>query len=43
MDEVRNQAKARGVELIELPTPEAIRLLQSTERDQVNAVIHVTC
>lgn len=43
MDEVRDQAKARGVELIELPTPEAVRLLQSTERDHFNAIIHVTC
>ena len=43
MDEVRDQAKARGVELIELPTPEAVRLPQSTKRTQVNAIIHVTC
>ena len=43
MDEVRDQAKARGVELIELPTPAAVRLLQSTKRKQVNAIIHVTC
>ncbi|MDQ3781692.1 MAG: hypothetical protein M3349_01985 [Actinomycetota bacterium] len=43
MQEVRHLAEARGVELVELPTIEACRLLRSTPRQEVNAILHVTC
>jgi hypothetical protein len=43
MQEVRAMAMARGVELIELPTPDAVELLRSAKPKKVNAIIHVTC
>jgi hypothetical protein len=43
MPEVRDLAKARGVELIELPTIEACRLLRAVGDKEVNAILHVTC
>ena len=43
MEEVRELAKARGVELVELPTEEACRLLRSARPKEVNAILHVTC
>jgi len=43
MEEVRELAAARGVELVEMPTAEACRLLRSARRKEVNAILHVTC
>ena len=43
MQEVRDLAEARGVELVELPTAEACRLLRSAQGKEVNAILHVTC
>jgi len=43
MPEVWEEAKARGVELIALPTSEACELLRSIDEPPVNAVLHVTC
>lgn len=42
MDEVKHEAKRRGVELIVLPTAEAIELLKQKPSD-TNAILHVTC
>lgn len=42
MPEVLDEARKRGVEVVERPTPEACRLL-SAEDDRVAAVLHVTC
>jgi hypothetical protein len=42
MDEVRHEAKRRGVKLAILPTERAIRELKRHRRD-TNAVLHVTC
>jgi len=42
MPEVRREAERRGVELIVLPTPKAIPLLNRLAKD-VNAVLHLTC
>jgi hypothetical protein len=42
MDQVKKEAARRGVELITLPTPEAIREL-NTESTETNAILHVTC
>ena len=43
MQEVRDLAEARGVELVELPTAQACRLLRSARGKEVNAILHVTC
>ena len=42
MDEVKREAKRRKVELLILPTKEAIELLNQRAKD-TNAVLHVTC
>jgi len=42
MNEVKQEAARRNVELLILPTREAIRELQ-TERKGTNAILHVTC
>jgi hypothetical protein len=42
MDDVRREADERGVQLIVLPTAEAIKVLQKGTR-KINAVLHVTC
>lgn len=43
MPEVMAEAKARGVELVAVPTAEACRLLAPIESSQVSAILHVTC
>jgi len=42
MDEVRREAKRRHVELLMLPTVEAIEELRKNPQD-TNAILHVTC
>jgi hypothetical protein len=42
MDEVRREARRRKVELIILPTEEAMELLNQ-RADNTNAILHVTC
>ncbi len=42
MDAVRREADERGVQLIVLPTAEAIKVLQKGT-GKINAVLHVTC
>src|SRR6476660_9709421 len=42
MDEVKQEAARRGVELMTVPTGEAIRALQAEPKD-TNAILHVTC
>ena len=43
MPEVWEEAKARSVELIALPTSQACELLRSVDESPVNAILHVTC
>jgi hypothetical protein len=43
MDAVKRKAEKRGVELIILPTPQALERLNKESTDDTNAVIHVTC
>jgi hypothetical protein len=43
VDEVRAEARRRGVELIALPTPEACRLLSAADPGDTAAILHVTC
>ena len=42
MDEVRSEASKRGVELVVLPTAQAIEVLNSRS-EETNAVLHITC
>jgi len=42
MDDVKRKAGERGVELIVLPTAEAIEVLQRGPK-KTNAVLHITC
>jgi len=42
MDEVRAEAERRGVELLVVPTREAIRELRNSP-ERANAVLHMTC
>ena len=42
MDDVKREAKDRGVRLVMLPTAEAIKVLEKHPRN-TNAVLHVTC
>ena len=42
MDEVKREAKRRQIELVLLPTPQAIELLNSSPA-QTNAILHLTC
>jgi hypothetical protein len=43
MDEVREQARRRGVEILDRPTRDACALLADADADDVAAVLHVTC
>jgi hypothetical protein len=42
MDEVKREADRREIELVILPTAEAIKTLQENP-EQSNAILHVTC
>lgn len=42
MDEVKQEAARREVQLLTVPTSEAIRALQA-EPKETNAILHVTC
>lgn len=43
MTEVLDAAESRGVEVIALPTAEACEVLRDVDRDDVYAILHVTC
>jgi hypothetical protein len=43
MPQVLEEARRRGVDLTALPTEDACRLIASLDRDEVHAVLHVTC
>jgi hypothetical protein len=42
MDDVKREARERGIELVVLPTADAIKVLQKLPK-KTNAVLHVTC
>jgi len=42
MEEVKREAKRRKIELLVLPTAQAIEVLEREDQD-TNAVLHVTC
>jgi hypothetical protein len=41
--ELRREAKHRKVEVVILPTPEAIEALKREDLGRTNAILHVTC
>jgi hypothetical protein len=43
MDKVKRTAEKRGVELIILPTPQALERLNKESPQDTNAILHVTC
>jgi hypothetical protein len=43
MPEVEDEARRRGVKLTAVPTEDACRLLDDLDRNEVHAVLHVTC
>jgi hypothetical protein len=43
MDDVREQARKLGIELIAVPTEEACRLLSRSDPVETAAILHVTC
>jgi len=43
MDNVKRTAEKRGVELIILPTPQALERLNKESPQDTNAILHVTC
>jgi hypothetical protein len=42
-DELKREAKRRKVELIILPTVQAIEALKKEDLDRTNAILHITC
>jgi hypothetical protein len=42
-DELRTEANRRGVELVDVPTEEACRLLSVADPEETAAILHVTC
>lgn len=43
LPEVFEEAQARGIEVVTVPTSEACELIRGIECDEVSAVLHVTC
>ena len=43
MPEVLAEARRRGIELVILPTAEACALLNQTQTETPNAILHITC
>lgn len=43
LPDVRDEAARRGINLVALPTDKACELLESLDRDDVRAILHITC
>ena len=43
MPDVRKDAERRGIELVAVPTREALRMVGDLEAKDVRAILHVTC
>ena len=43
MPAIRAEAERRGVEIVAVPTEEALRLLGDVKAEHAYAIIHVTC
>jgi hypothetical protein len=42
-DDLREEARRRGVELLMKPTPELVKLINSSLPPETNLILHVTC
>lgn len=42
-DELKREAQRRKVELVILPTAQAVKALEKEDLDRTNAILHVTC
>lgn len=43
LPEIEDEAARRGVDLVVIPTADAVGLLNQTDEADVNAILHVTC
>ena len=43
LPEVEEEAKQRGIDVVVMPTAEAVVLLNESEQIGLNAILHVTC
>lgn len=43
LPEIEEEAEKRDVDLVVMPTAEAVRLLTDSDESHVNAILHVTC
>ncbi len=43
MQDLRDEARAHGVELVVEPTKQACSMLREADPSEVNAILHVTC
>lgn len=43
MPEVREEAERRGVEVVAVPTEEALALVRDVRAEEVFAILHITC
>lgn len=43
LPEIEEEAEARGVDLVVMPTGEAVGLLNRSDPTEANAILHVTC
>lgn len=41
--EVKDEAKKRGVQLIILKTPDAVKYINEHDQQDMNAILHITC
>jgi hypothetical protein len=43
LPQIEDEAKARDVDLVVLPTAEAVDILNESDLSETNAILHVTC
>lgn len=43
LPDVREEAQKRGIDLVAVPTEQACELVESLDRQDVHAILHVTC
>lgn len=43
LSEIEEEAVKRGVDVVVMPTADAVGLLNDTDPSEVNAILHVTC
>lgn len=43
LPEIEEEAEKRGVDLVVMPTADAVSMLNDADQSEVNAILHVTC